>query len=169
MGKYQCFKSKRGTKYDRALKKHFSMLPKWEIVFDKVGEILDEKITRMAFETDELYLDISGIKKEENKKLFTKDGRLKKNSNRAKSVLGLYKDTIQDEGLSEFQDLRLINFTHGIMRLRGQKLESFKTSKDDIYFKADFDLESKSNGSVEPISEIEYEEKYLEELKNREK
>jgi hypothetical protein len=168
MKNIQCFKIKPGTNYDKEVKRHFALLPKWGNVFDKVGELLGEKITQMALSTDELYLDISELKKEDNKKLFTKDGKLKKSSKGAKQILDNYKAIIKTEGLEDFQELRFINFSYGVMRLRGQKLESFRTSEDDIYYKADFDLEKKTDGMVIPISQIEYEEKYLEELKKQE-
>jgi hypothetical protein len=164
----QCFKIKQGTKYDAAVKKHFSLLPKWQTVYDEVGKLLGEKITRLALSTEELYVDPSEMRKEENKKLFKKDGSLKSNLKRAKQVLDSYKKIVEGAGLSEYQELRFINFTYGVMRTRGQKLESFRTSEDDVYYKADFDLEKKADGVVVPISQIEYEEKYLEELKKQE-
>lgn len=55
------------------------------------------------------------------------------------------------------------------MRTHGQELESFVTSENDIYYKTNFDLEKRTNGLVIPITEIEYEETYLNELKKREK
>ncbi|MFO1442963.1 hypothetical protein KDN24_06995 [Bacillus sp. Bva_UNVM-123] len=168
MRNVQCFKIKNGTNFDKAIKKHFKLRSKWDSVFQKVGELLGENITKMAIETEYLFVDINEIQNENNKKLFTKDGKLKSNSKRAKQILNDYKEIIKTEGLSEFENLSLINFTYGVMRRRGQSLKSFVTSEDDIYYQADFDLEKESNGLVIPISEIEYEEKYLEELKKRE-
>src|SRR5699024_1995190 len=104
----------------------------------------------------------------ENRNLFKIDGQLKANTKKSKKILDGYLEIIEECGLSGFMELRLINFTYGVMRVRGQKLESFKTSEDDVYYKADFDLEKKTNGLVEPITEVEYEEKYLTELKKRE-
>jgi hypothetical protein len=168
MSKNQCFKIKRGTEYDKAVKGHFSLLPKWENVFAKVGELLGEEITRLGFTTENLLLVPDELSKDENKKLFKQDGYLKNNTKKAKSVFHDYQKIIEDLGLSEWEELRFINFKYGAMRMRGQNLESFRTSEDDIYYKADFDLEEKTNGMVTPISLIEYEEKYLEELKKQE-
>jgi len=168
MSNYKCFKIKRGTGYDKAIKKHFELLPKWNQVFDKVSELLGEKITRLAFSVDYLKIDPNELTKEENKKLFKKDGVLKNNTKKAKSIFEEYKKIIDEVGLSEYEELRYINFRYGVMRTHGQYLKSFRTSENDIYYKADFDLERKTNGLVIPISEIEYEEKYLEELKKQE-
>lgn len=62
-------------------------------------------------------------------------------------------------------NLSIINFSYGMLRRNGENLESFVTSDHDLYYKADFDLKARSSGLVEPITEIEYQEKYLEELK----
>ncbi|MOA67718.1 hypothetical protein D3C78_1950160 [compost metagenome] len=51
------------------------------------------------------------------------------------------------------------------MRFHVESLKSFRTSEMDVYYEADFDLVVRSKGLVEPITEIEYQEKYLEELK----
>ncbi|MGG1659488.1 hypothetical protein [Brevibacillus sp. NRS-1366] len=162
----QCFKIKHGTKYDRAVKKYIEQRPKWANVIKRMAELLEEeKLTQIVLSVDKLWINIEQLTKEDIKKLFNKDGKVKSNSNRAKELNKQYKQIIADEGLSDFQDVRLINFCYGVMRLQGQKLESFFTSEGGIYFKADFDLENRSNGMVAPISEIEYEEKYLEELK----
>lgn len=161
----QCFKIKRGTNYDTAVKKHFAQRPLWKNVMNKVASLLDENIDEMALVTDELWINTNQINKEDIKKLFNKDGKLKSNTKRAKELLERYKQIVKEEGLSDFQELRFINFAYGVMRLQGQHLESFVTSEDDIFYKADFDLKKRSKGLVIPITEIEYEEKYLEELK----
>lgn len=165
----QCFRIKEGTSYHTAVRKHFSLLPKWSDVYDKVGKMLGEDITKLGFTIKELYVDPSELKKDENKKLFKQDGTLKGNLKKAKQLLSDYKEIIHEVGLSEYQELRFINFSFGAMRRSGQSLESFRTSENDIYYKADFDLEKTTNVSVIPISQIEYEEKYLEELKKQEK
>ncbi|MCR8641406.1 hypothetical protein NV379_01940 [Paenibacillus sp. N1-5-1-14] len=161
----QCFKIKHGTNYDKKVKKHFTKKPLWKNVMVRVGALLDENVTQMAIHATELWVNTDEMNKVENKKLFNKDGKLKNNSKRAKEILENYKKIVSDEGLADFEDLRLINFTYGVMRLQGQKLESFVTSENDIFYKADFNLEDRAKGLVEPITEIEYEEKYLEELK----
>lgn len=168
MSENQCFKIKRGTEFDKAVKEHFNLKGNWKTMFKKVGALLDEDIHEMALVTDNLYVNMKEIKKDENKKIFTADGRLKQNTKIAKQVLIDYKRLIEESGLSNYQELRLINFIYGVMRIQGQELASFRTSEDDIYYKANFDLEQSSNGVVEPISEIEYEEKYLSELKLKE-
>jgi len=88
---------------------------------------------------------------------------------KAKSINEEYKNILSDVGLNDYEELRYINFAYGVMRMRGQKLESFRTSENDIFYKADFDLVKRTDGLVEPITEIQYEEKYLEELKKQEK
>lgn len=168
MGKYQCFKIKRGTKYDEAVKHHFSLEPKWKLVFKHVSDLLGEEINKLGFSKDQLIVDPYELTKEENKKLFKKDGSLKGNLKKSKELLKEYKSLIEEVGLSEYEELRFINFAYGVMRTHGQTMEQFKTSEDDIYYKCNFDLEKKTSGAVEPISEIAYEEKYLEELKKRE-
>lgn len=165
MSNYLCFKIKRGTDFDKAVKEHFELLPKWSSVFTKVGELLGESITKLAFTSENLYIDINEVKSPDNRKLFKNDGSLKGNLKRAKELLQQYRNILDAEGLKNFQELRYINFAYGVMRTRGQHLESFRTSENDIYYKADFDLETKTHGLVEPITEIEYQEKYLEELK----
>lgn len=164
MTNIQCFKSKSGTNYDSEIKKHFNLLPKWDLMFEKVSELLDENITKLAFSCDHFIIDPNELTNEENKKLFKKDGQIK-STKKAQELFLKYKGLIDEVGLLEYKELRLINFTYGIGRTRGQVLESFHTSEDDLYFKADFDLERRSSGNVEPITEIDYEEKYLEELK----
>lgn len=164
----QCFKIKRDTDYDKAIKKHFEQRPLWKEVFSKVNDILGEtEITEMATVTDALWIDTEQLKNSENVKLFTKDGKLKTTTKKGKEILQKYKEALVEAGVSDFQELRVINFTYGVMRLSGQNLESFVTSENDIYYKGDFDLVERSRGLVVPISEIEYEEKYLEELKKK--
>ncbi|WP_379354847.1 MULTISPECIES: hypothetical protein [unclassified Paenibacillus] len=162
---YQCFKTVRGTDFDKAVKKHFEQKPKWKDVISKVGELLNEKINEMGLAPDNLWVNTREIHREENKKLFTKEGKLKTNSKRAKEIYNQYRNIVKETGLNDFQELRLIKFCYGVMRLQGQYLDSFVDSEYDIYYKADFDLAKRSKGLVTPISEIEYEEKYLEELK----
>lgn len=53
------------------------------------------------------------------------------------------------------------------MRSSNQHLESYVTSDYDIYYKADFNLEKKTGGLVIPITELEYQETYLQELKKK--
>ncbi|TYS60501.1 hypothetical protein FZC76_21765 [Sutcliffiella horikoshii] len=165
----QCFKSKPGTHYDLAVKKYIDLVPKWGNVIDEVAELLAENVTKIAFEPKELWVDSSEIKFLENRKLFTKDGRLKSNTKRAKEIRKAYLDIVESQGLTEFRELRMINFSYGVMRSRGQKLESYISSEGDIYFRADFDLAKRSDGSVESITEVQYQEKYLKELKKNEK
>lgn len=169
MSQYSCFKIKRGTNYDKAVKEHFELLPKWNNVFERLGKLLGETITKLAFTRENLYVDLGEVKNPENKKLFKKDGSLRGNMKNAKDVLQQYRTILDEEGLGNYQELRHINFTYGVMRISGQELESYRTSENDIYYRANFDLEKKTGGLVEPITEIEYQEKYLEELKKQEK
>jgi hypothetical protein len=168
MGDTICFKIRPGTEYDKAVKKHFNLRPKWNVVYEKVSELLGETITKLSHSVDNLRIDVSELKNEENKKLFNKDGYLKANSKKSKEILTQYKGIIQNCGLSDYVDLGHINFAYGVIRLRGQELESYSTSERDIYYKANFDLEERAKGLVIPISQIEYQEKYLEELKKHE-
>lgn len=170
MNKIYCFKSIPDSAYGKAMKEYFELLPLWADVVDRVGELLGKEITKMAHEVEELWIDTDEVDKE-TAKLFTKDGKLKKNSKLANNIRKEYLKIVEDVGLKDFKDTRYINFVYGVMRTsRQQTLESFRSSENDIYFKADFDLlgREKSNGSIEPISQIQYEEKYLEELKKRE-
>jgi arabinogalactan endo-1,4-beta-galactosidase len=167
MSKNYCYKSKQGTEFDKAIKNHFKQLSKWKSVFNQVGELLGETITRMGTDKNELYVDLNQIKNETNKKLFTKDGKLKGNSKAAKLVREEYLKILKEEGLDDYQELGLIHFSYGVMRMNGQSLERFRTSEDDIYYKADFDLADKVGDILEEITEVEYQEKYLEELKNK--
>lgn len=161
---YQCFKIVSDTDYDKAIKNYYTQRPKWKNVMSKVGELLGEKISQIVLDPDKLRINPIMFK-DENKKLFTNDGKLKNNSNKAKEIGESYKKIINDEGLSDFKELGIIDFCYGVMKLRGQYLESFITSDYDVYYKADFNLEQRSKGLVRPITEIEYEEKYLEGLK----
>lgn len=162
----QCFKIKHGTEYDKAVKKYIEQRPKWINVIKRTAELLKEnKLTEIVLSVDKLWINIEQLTNEDNKKLFNKNGKVRSNSKRSKELNEQYIKIISDEGLSDFQDIKVINFCYGVMRLQGQKLESFFTSEGDIYFKADFNLEERSHGMVVPITEIEYEEKYLEQLK----
>ena len=163
----QCFKTKPGTEYAAAVARYFDDTPKWSGVFDSVGELLGEKITKMAVNPEELYIDLNEVKNPENRKLFTKDGKLKGNTKKAKEVGEEYRKIVYATGLSEFKDLGTIRFIYGVMRYHGEKLESFTDGEGMIYHKADFDLEKRSHGNVEPITEIEYEERYLETIKKK--
>lgn len=165
----QCFKAVIGTEYDKAIKEHFELLPKWGNVFKKLNEYLGEELTRIAFLPDVLWIDKSELTKDENKKLFTNKGKVKSNLKKSKQLEEKYKEIIKEEGLENYKDLSRINFSFGFYRLRGQHMESFVTSENDIYYKADFDLRKGSDKYLEHITEIEYEEKYLEELKKNPK
>ncbi|WP_372011427.1 hypothetical protein NBRC13296_12780 [Paenibacillus chitinolyticus] len=161
----QFFKIKPGTKYDQAIKKHFAQKPRWSNVMKKVGELLGENITSMGLCRDQLWLDSAQLNNQENKKLLNKVGELKVNTKRAKEVLEQYKKFILEEELDDFEELRVINFIYGVNRVAGQELSYYITQDFDIYYETDFDLAQKTSGLVVPITEIEYQEKYLEELK----
>jgi hypothetical protein len=163
----QYFKIKNGTDYDKAVKKHLNMLPKWKAVYEKLSELLDEKITMLVQVPDYLKIEYSELKKEENRKLFKKDGTLRANSKKAKEILATYKQIIDESGLIGYESLGHINFCYEVMRLNGESMKSFKTSEQDIYYETSFNLEERSKGLVVPITDIEYQEKYLEELKNK--
>lgn len=163
----QCFKNKHGTEFDKSVKKHYTQLPCWKKVVERLGLIMGEDITRIALDPKNLRLDTTEFKQEENVNLFNKRGELKKNSKKAKELFKSYQQIIEEEGLRDFADMTLIRFIYGVMKYPGRTLESYTTSENDIYYKADFDLEEKTKGLVVPISEIEYEEKYLEELKKK--
>lgn len=163
----QCFKMKQGTAYADAVKQYFELLPKWKDVIKQLGEYLDENIQQIAPRPESLMIDVKELKNPDNIKLFTNDGKLKKNLKRSKEIRGFYATLIKETGLTEFESLSLINFTYGIMRYQGEKLESFTDGEGNIYYKATFDLEKRSNGAVEPITEIEYEETYLKLLKQK--
>lgn len=165
----QYFKIKNDTEFDKAVKKHLVMLPNWKQVYGKLSELLGEKITLLVQASDYLQIDYSEIKKEENKKVFKKDGSLRANSKKAKEVLAAYKTIIEECGLKGFESLGHINFCYGVMRFQGETMKSFKTSEHDIYYETNFDLEERSKGLVVPITDVEYQEKYLEELKKNKK
>lgn len=166
----KCFKAIEGTEYDKAIKETFNLTPNWNNVTDKLSALLGEEITRMAVDPKQLRIDLLQIKNPENKKLFTKDGMLKKNLKASKELSEKYKTIVQEEGLENFRDFGYVNFTFGAMRMRGQNLESFLTLDGVMYFKADFDMNQRYGGEeknlfLEEISEIEYEEVHLAELK----
>lgn len=163
------FKIKPGTDYAAVVKKYFTLKPQWSEVYPKVSELLGENITSLALTPKKLYIEPSEIKNPENKKLFNKDGSLKSNSKRAKQLLEDYKEIIAEIGLTDYLDLGTINFQFGIYRLNGETLRSYGTSDHEIYYEANFDLEERSKGLVIPITEVEYQEKYLEELKKQER
>lgn len=170
MSKTFCFKSVPESAFGQAVKKYVEQLPKWTEVLNEVSEILEQPIAKIAREAGELWVDLDEIHPD-NLALFTKDGKLKKNSKRANEIRGKYLRAVSDAGLKEFQDLHVINFIYGTMRTsRAQSLVSFMSSEKEIYFKANFDMigREKSTGYIEPITEIQFEEKYLAELKGRE-
>ncbi|WP_405103131.1 hypothetical protein [Oceanobacillus sp. FSL H7-0719] len=167
MGEIQCFKIKKGSEFDDEVKKHFELADKWANVFPRVSKLLGEKITSMVLTTDNLIIDLDEIQDDSTKKLFKKDGALKQNLKESNRIRKEYQEIIDEEGLKEYQELRYINFSFGVMRRRGESLTSFRTSENEIYYEADFDLEGRAKSSVVPISQIEYQEKYLEELKKK--
>ncbi|MGG1652280.1 hypothetical protein ABHN03_04040 [Paenibacillus sp. NRS-1775] len=170
----QYFKIKEGTEYYNAVQRHLKFLPNWKEVYVKLSELLDEKITLLVHSSNYLQIEYRELKKEENQKLFKKDGTLRAKSKKAKEIEAAYKDIIKEAGLEGYENLGHINFFYGVMRFHGEKLQSYKTSEHELYYEATFDLEERakqtSGGSlVIPITEIEYQEKYLEELKNTKK
>lgn len=170
MSKTFCFKSVPESAFGLAVKKYVEQLPKWSEVLNEVNEILEQPITKIAREVGDLWVDLDEIRPD-NLVLFTKDGKLKKNSKRANEIRAKYLQAVTNAGLKEFQDLHVINFVHGTMRTsHAQSLVSFMSSEKEIYFKANFDMvgREKSSGYIESITEIQFEEKYLAELKDRE-
>lgn len=165
-----CFKSVPESAFGQDVKKYVELLPLWSEVINKVSELLGEPITKLARDTRELYVDIDELNVE-NAKLFTKDGKLKKNSKRANDLRKGYLEALDAVGLKDFMDIHFIKFAYGTMRTSHvQSLESFISSEKEIYFKANFDMigREKSSGYIVPITEIQFEEKYLAELKDRE-
>ncbi|WP_063562915.1 hypothetical protein [Paenibacillus sp. O199] len=174
MSEMKYYKIKRGTKYDQAVKKHFELNNQWKQVYGKLSEALGEKITKMAQHPKFLTIDPTELTKEENQKAFKKDGSLKGNSKKAKEIGEKYKQIIEECGLADYENLGTINFIYGVMRYQGETLKTFRTSEFDLYYKADFDIDERSKRTnsgeslVEEITEIEYTEKYLEEIKKKE-
>lgn len=168
MEKEFCFKTVEGTEYHNKVKDFLSTRKRWAIALGKLGEFLGEELTRISQHTDALRIDLDEIKDPANKKLFKKDGTLKQNLKAAKEVQKEFKKIIDECGLTDFEPLGTINFKHGIMRFQGETLDSFATSDLHIYYKANFDLQKRAGDLVEKVSLIEYQEKYLEELKKLE-
>lgn len=173
MSEMKYYKIKRGTKYDLAVKQHFELNKNWSQVYTKLSDALGEKITKLVRHPHRLMIDPAELTKEENKKAFKKDGTLKSNSKKAKEIEQQYKTIIEEAGLGQYESLGTINFIYGVMRYQGETLKTFRTSEFDLYYQADFNLgerSSKTSGGnlVEEISEIEYREKYLEEIKKQE-
>ncbi|TWN76559.1 hypothetical protein [Bacillus licheniformis] len=77
MREVQCFKIKRDTKYDEAVKKHFSLVDKWKGMYSKVGSLLDENITRLGFNPKEPHIDFSELKKKRIRESLSKMEHLK--------------------------------------------------------------------------------------------
>ncbi|WP_431785909.1 hypothetical protein [Paenibacillus lactis] len=146
MGDMRYYKIKPGTAYDTAVKKYFNLYQKWNAVYAAVGELLDEEITMMVRIPDYLQIEFKELQKEENKKLFKKDGKLKLNLKKAKEIEAAYKDIVKNAGLSEYQTIGSINFAYGLMRYSGETLKMFSTADHEIYYEADFDLEKDLRG-----------------------
>lgn len=141
------------------------MQSKWREVYGKLSELLDEQITLLVQSPSNLQIEYTELKKDENQKVFKKDGSLKKNNKNAKLIEAGYREIIREVGLKDYESWGHLNFAYGVMRFHGESLKSFKTNELEVYYEADFDLVERSKGLVEPITEIEYQEKYLEELK----
>lgn len=173
MSEMKYFKIKRGTEYHTAVKKHFELNKQWKQVYEKLSEALGEKITRLVQHPKFLTIDPTELAKEENKKAFKKDGTLKANSKKAREIEEHYKLIIQEAGLEEYENLGTINFIYGVMRYHGETLKTFRTSEFDLYYQANFDVADRAKNTsgdiLEEISEVEYTEKYLEEIKKKEK
>jgi hypothetical protein len=167
------YQSIKGSDFEKAMLNHYKQNEKWSEVSKDLESLLGETIgVYMAPDNEELHIDpatTAGFK-DENLKLFKTDGRLKKNSKKAKKLAEDYASIIRRHGLSNYVPKAFINFSYGVIRTHPkQTMESF--FKDERYFvksSVDF-LEHKpfSANSIEPISEIEYEEAYLELIKNR--
>lgn len=174
MSEMKYYKIKRGTKYDLAVKKHFELNKNWKQVYGKLSEALGETITKMVQHPKFLTIDPTELTKDENKKAFKKDGSLKGNSKKAKEIAEQHKKIIEECGLAEYENLGTINFIYGVMRYSGESLKTFRTSEFDLYYKADFDIDERSKRTnrgeslLEEITEVEYTEKYLEEIKKKE-
>lgn len=173
MSQMKYYKIIRGTKYDQAVKKHFELNKQWKQVYGKLSEVLGETITKMVQHPKYLSIDPTELTKEENKKAFKKDGSLKGNSKKAKEIAEQYKLIIEEAGLVEYENLGTINFLYGMMRYQGETLTTFRTSEFDLYYEANFNIDERSkrtNGGeslVDEITEVEYTEKYLEEIKKK--
>lgn len=162
------YKIKPDTAYAKEVEKYLDLRSLWKDAYPKVSELLGEEVQAIAFTTDNLYVEYKELKNEENKKMFRKDGGLKAAGKRAKETLIGFKKIISDLGLTEFENLGHVNFKYGVMRYSGEVLKSFRTRDKQMYYEANFDLEKRSKGLVIPISEVEYRERYLEELKQSE-
>ncbi|UTR05417.1 hypothetical protein MM326_15065 [Alkalihalobacillus sp. LMS6] len=168
MSNVQCFRIVRGTEFHKAIQKYLELAPRWAGVTHELGNSIGEEITRIARMPQALRIDYTELKLEENKKIFKKDGMLRKNLKVSKEIHEKYIEIIKSLGLEEYEEISTINFVHGAMRRKDQKLESFIANEDDVFYKGDFDLAKKTDGLVEPITLIEYQETYLAELKKRE-
>lgn len=74
MSQLYCFVIKKGTDFDKAVKEHFELRAKWDGVFDKVSDLLGEKITKIAFSSTRFIIEPSELINEHNKNLFKKTG-----------------------------------------------------------------------------------------------
>ncbi|MCY9592341.1 hypothetical protein PC41400_15045 [Paenibacillus chitinolyticus] len=160
-----CYKAKSGSEFYLDARKSMTQRGEWKKVINEVNKLLGESVKSIWPSTNILCLDVRELSKDENKKLFTNEGRLRKNDKKAKDYNSEYIKILNRFGLSNYEDIKLVEFKHGICSLGGESLERYISLDKEIYYKADFNLEKRSQGNFDLITEIEYQEKYLEDLK----
>jgi len=160
-----CYKAKLGSEFYLDARKSMTQRGEWKKVIDEVNKLLGESIKTIRPSIAILWLDNDELTTEENKKLFTNEGKLKKNNKKAKRLNEEYIQIVGQLGLSDYKDIGIIEFIHGVYSLRGESVERYVSLDQELYYKTDFNLEERSKGNFIPITEIEYQEKYLEDLK----
>lgn len=168
MGKVYNYKAVKGTEYYKALQKHFKQQKLWGSMYEKVSAIIGQELKQLGYSSETLFVNVGEIEDEDTQKLFTKDGKLKNNSNRAKEIREQYLAAIAEVGLEGYMELSKVNFIYGIGRTRSQSMTSFATQDGNVYYQTDFDLTTIAKGNVVEVSEVDYHENYLNELWLRE-
>lgn len=155
------------SNYGKDAKQYWLDVEKWANVIRRVAELLDDPITKVARDAKKLFVDRDELTRD-NKKLFTIDGRLKENSKKALEIKDAYLAIIQEEGLTDWKDIQIVNFTYGVMRTStSQKLSMFFDTEGRFYIKANYNLTLDESEKLQSIDEVEYEEIRLDTIKKR--
>jgi hypothetical protein len=167
---FHCYVSKEGSDYDQAVRREWQQQDDW-------SKVMTAMAVHMGEEFKSIYTEFAlGFPpavverfKPENKKLFRKDGFLKKSGKQAKALEQFYSSILVKFNLKNYRTLSMLRFSYNMFKSSPkQESQSYRDFDGRIYMRCNF-IPGGAKNSLTEMSELEYAETYTNLLKEQER
>ncbi|MGO3375505.1 hypothetical protein [Brochothrix thermosphacta] len=137
-------------------------------VNEELGEEFDfPKVSDVYLFVDD-YFRVMDDMTDVQRKLFTKEGKLKKSTKLGKVIFASYQDKLKARGLTDFTTEKRVNFAFGFYKTSREQLFHTLRNQDERYIKTDVSLSKDALQNVVEITEVDFLQAQLEIAKSRE-